>query len=308
MKTTTSPRPPLPATPEESLAVATVRSELEQNAVGEVVVTSLTIAQGAGVEHRAVLQLIDKHQAKLERFGTNAFEMRSQDRGGHPVRIALLNEQQSTLLMTFMRNTEKVIDFKVALVDAFFAMAKQLGQAFDPAKLTKKQALQMALESEERAELAEAKIKADAPKVDYVDRYVAGSDQLSFKTVASTCRINESKLRELLIACEWIFCEEAERWSESKQEKETVRRYSEYSHKKPYFIQRHEHKAPRFRGEVMHYLKITPAGSEAIARLIKKAIDKHGDLDTAIQVAETRRQERITARKRKAAELDDGLF
>lgn len=87
-------------------------------------VTSETIAQGSGVEHRAVLQLINTYKDDLEQFGTSAFEMRKS--GGRPVRTALLNEPQSTLLMTFMRNTEQVVAFKVALVKAFYDMAQQL--------------------------------------------------------------------------------------------------------------------------------------------------------------------------------------
>ena len=40
--------------------------------------------------------------------------------GGRPVRAAVLNEAQATLVMTMMRNTPRVLDFKVALVEAFF--------------------------------------------------------------------------------------------------------------------------------------------------------------------------------------------
>ncbi|WP_454113591.1 phage antirepressor KilAC domain-containing protein [Microbacterium maritypicum] len=93
---------------------------------GEFVVTSETIANGAGVEHRAVLQLIGNNIADFEEFGTVAFEMRPLPGGGLPVRVALLNEQQATLLMTFQRNTDQVRTFKKALVKAFFEIGKQV--------------------------------------------------------------------------------------------------------------------------------------------------------------------------------------
>jgi hypothetical protein len=48
------------------------------------------------------------------------------------------------------------------------------------------------------------------------------------------------------------------------------RRYSAYAHKRQYFRPVEVHEAPRFKGEVMHTLKVTPAGAEAIARLIAK--------------------------------------
>lgn len=94
-------------------------------------VTSETIAHGSGVEHRAVLQLVNTYEQDLQQFGQTAFEMRSGQRRpqggtGRPVRVAVLNEPQSTLLMTFMRNTEQVVAFKVALVKAFYQMAQQL--------------------------------------------------------------------------------------------------------------------------------------------------------------------------------------
>lgn len=87
-------------------------------------VTSETIAQGSGVQHKNVLELIENRRDEFEEFGTFAFQTRKS--GGRPVRTAILNEPQSTLLMTFMRNTEQVVAFKVALVKAFYQMAQQL--------------------------------------------------------------------------------------------------------------------------------------------------------------------------------------
>lgn len=89
--------------------------------------TSLAIADGTGNEHRVVLQLISRHKKRIEHFGEISFnsapQMRNLDNkglGGRPVRVAMLNEAQATLVMTMMRNTPRVLDFKVALVEAFF--------------------------------------------------------------------------------------------------------------------------------------------------------------------------------------------
>lgn len=94
-------------------------------------VTSETIAQGSGIQHKNVLDLIENRRSDFEQFGQTAFEARSGERRpqggtGRPTRVALLNEPQSTLLMTFMRNTDQVVAFKVALVKAFYHMANQL--------------------------------------------------------------------------------------------------------------------------------------------------------------------------------------
>lgn len=137
----------------------------------------------------------------------------------------------------------------------------------------------------------------NAPKVEYHDRFVADGDEMKLRTVASVLGVGEYRLRDLLIANEWIYREESERWSESQKQKVKQYRYSEYSHKKDYFHRVMEHKAPRFRGEVMYTLKITPAGANAIDRLIQRVIKDYGDLDTAIQQLEAQRQARINNRK-----------
>lgn len=118
----------------------------------------------------------------------------------------------------------------------------------------------------------ETQASVAAPKVSYVDTYVTDTDLLSFSTVASTNDITEKRLRELLIERQWIYVQTDSRWSESKAQKVTRNRYSERADKKRYFRRVENHDAPRFRGsEVMHTLKITPQGAEAIARLIAKA-------------------------------------
>ena len=115
------------------------------------------------------------------------------------------------------------------------------------------------------------KVTADAPKVGYIDTYVADEDLLSFSTVASTNNVTEKALRELLIAKDWIYCQQDSRWSNTKGRKVERNRYSEKATKKRYFRRVENHEAPRFRGsEVMHTLKVTPAGAEAIARLVAK--------------------------------------
>ena len=112
------------------------------------------------------------------------------------------------------------------------------------------------------------------PKAEYVNTFVTDADALSFSTVASTLNMPVSKLRDLLIERGWIFKETATRWSNSKGRKEDVNRYTEYSHKKAYFFRSESHDAPRFRGEVMHTLKITPPGAHAIAKAVARWADE----------------------------------
>jgi len=74
--------------------------------------------------------LIDTHKKRFERWGTMRFrDLKSENPlGGRPTRIALLNEQQATFLITLLRNSETVLDFKSELVDQFFKMRQILMQ------------------------------------------------------------------------------------------------------------------------------------------------------------------------------------
>lgn len=91
--------------------------------------TSDVIAESAGIKHHAIQQLIFKHEADFKEFGVFAFEMRKPptgSKGGRPETIYHLNEQQATLLMTYLKNTEKVRAFKKELVRQFYAMRQEL--------------------------------------------------------------------------------------------------------------------------------------------------------------------------------------
>lgn len=90
--------------------------------------TSEVIAECAGVKRDTVQKLIQRHGKDLREFGRAGFEIRTlQTRGGQQMaKIYHLNEQQATLLLTFLRNTPVVIEFKKELVRQFFAMRKEL--------------------------------------------------------------------------------------------------------------------------------------------------------------------------------------
>jgi phage regulator Rha-like protein len=77
----------------------------------------------------SVRKLIDKHKESLELFGSLSFEMtprKDRNSGGDQPKTYYLNEPQATLLLTFMRNNEIVIEFKVRLVKEFYRMRKEI--------------------------------------------------------------------------------------------------------------------------------------------------------------------------------------
>lgn len=107
------------------------------------------IAEHAEIDIISVRKLIDKHKKDLEAFGVLSFKIHKPDKGslgGRPRKIYRLNEQQATLLVTYLGNTEPVRAFKKNLVQAFFEMRDELANF----------KLQRALEKPKRRELHEA--------------------------------------------------------------------------------------------------------------------------------------------------------
>ena len=92
------------------------------------VTTSLIIAEGTGNDHKSVIRLIAEHKAQFERWGQVRFSdlQSTSPQGGRPTKVAYLNEQQATFLITLLRNNDIVLDFKGELVDRFYKMREIL--------------------------------------------------------------------------------------------------------------------------------------------------------------------------------------
>lgn len=92
--------------------------------------TADTVAQYAQVQQQTVEHLIRKHKSDLEEFGTLRFEIRvcPHRTGASLQKLYHLNEQQATLLITYLRNTEPVRVFKKALVRGFFEARQELAR------------------------------------------------------------------------------------------------------------------------------------------------------------------------------------
>lgn len=95
------------------------------------VTTSVAIANYLERDHHSVILLVRKHEQALSFFKRVEFEILPfATCGGTQSReVAVLNEQQATLLISFMSNTPKVVDFKIRLVKAFYEMRQKLEQA-----------------------------------------------------------------------------------------------------------------------------------------------------------------------------------
>lgn len=90
--------------------------------------TSDIIASVTGNSYRSVQRMVEKQKKRLETFGRVRFEITPfETKGGvQNKKIYHLNEPQATLLITFLKNTDVVADFKAELVRQFYEMRREL--------------------------------------------------------------------------------------------------------------------------------------------------------------------------------------
>ncbi|MBO0479313.1 Rha family transcriptional regulator [Vagococcus fluvialis] len=88
--------------------------------------TCEVIAEYAEVKRRSITKLITSYKNDLELFGLLRFEISKLNGRGRPRKIYKLNEQQATLIITYLDNTEPVRKFKQQLVSQFFSMKQEL--------------------------------------------------------------------------------------------------------------------------------------------------------------------------------------
>lgn len=162
-------------------------SDLVTLEAGIATTTSLKVSEGTDNEHRAVLQLIRNNIDDFAEFGRVAFEMRPfETAGGVQQReVAYLTEEHATLLLTYMRNSAIVRDFKKRLVREFWQLRR--GESQTPAiPQTYAEALRAAADQAERAELAEAKVLELEPKAEVADKLLDAEGDLSVRDAAQS--------------------------------------------------------------------------------------------------------------------------
>lgn len=84
---------------------------------------SFIVSEGTNNTHRAVRILIDRYKNKFESIGKLSFKMTPSEKG-QSLKTYELNEQQATFLMTLLRNSDLVVDFKFKLTKEFYRMRK----------------------------------------------------------------------------------------------------------------------------------------------------------------------------------------
>lgn len=99
--------------------------ELVEVRKDEIFTNSKIIAEGTNNQHHSITAIMQKYESDFDEFGEVRFEMRPLP-SGQKEKIYLLNEEQATLLMTYLRNSEITRKFKKELVRQFYAMRRFL--------------------------------------------------------------------------------------------------------------------------------------------------------------------------------------
>lgn len=114
-------------------------NELVYLKADDVFTDSLVLAKGTRVEHRKIKSVIKKHEKKLKEFGRLSAPYRAESTGGRPEEYYILNEAQATFLVTLLKNTDVVVNFKAELVRQFFEMRKFIAERHTEAWLETRQ-------------------------------------------------------------------------------------------------------------------------------------------------------------------------
>ncbi|GAA1048467.1 phage regulatory protein/antirepressor Ant [Arthrobacter russicus] len=192
--------------------VADQSSDLVSVVDGESVTTSLRIAEGVGNDHKPVIRLIRDNQGDLEEFGRVRFENAPfETPGGVQQReVALLNEQQATLLLTYMRNNDVVRLFKKRLVRAFFELAK-LAQQPKPEPSFEQMTLTVLTGLKDKVEEQALELEVARPKAEAFDSFLSTIGDYSLNEAAKVISreesilIGEHRLRDRLMEWRWMF-------------------------------------------------------------------------------------------------------
>lgn len=178
------------------------------------VTTSMIIAEHVGMAHKSVIQLIRNNVNDFNEFERVTFEMLPFDTNGGTqyTEIAILNEQHATLLITYMRNSKVVKEFKKTLVKAFFDMRNELNnRQVSIGDLSRMDILKLAMQSEEeRLRLQqenkglELRLEADAPKVAFAEKVSIAPDAISVAQAAKILGTGQQRLFSFLRQQGWI--------------------------------------------------------------------------------------------------------
>lgn len=91
-------------------------------------IDSRDVAPKLGLEHKHFMETLRTYQEKLEHFGSLPFQtaVKKREVGATHQTYVMLNRNQVLFAITLSRNTEQVVEWKMALIDALDQLEKLL--------------------------------------------------------------------------------------------------------------------------------------------------------------------------------------
>lgn len=176
-------------------------SVVVENVNGVLVATSNRVAEELGVLHKDLLEKIDNYINKFHSAELSAqFYIPSNYKAlnGRTVRNYLITKKGiAQLIGGYSSAVEKAFDLNVAYINRFEEMEKQLQNQFK-VPTTFKEALQLALEQQERIEALELKQEEDRPKVEYHDKVLGTNSCFTTTQIAKELEMSGGQLNILL--------------------------------------------------------------------------------------------------------------
>lgn len=185
-----------------------VSADLVAIAGGEPVASTTDIALGVGYPHKSVIRLVRDNQEDLAEFGRVRFETATFHTGGGPQsrEVALLNEQQATLLMTYMRNSGVVRKFKKHLVASFYRLRDRnhAPQTFSDALRLAADEHDKRLELELQNQELTSQLQARTAKADFHDAVTGGPELFTVRDAAALLGTGQNRLMARLRDLGWV--------------------------------------------------------------------------------------------------------
>lgn len=208
------------------------------NKDGVAVVDTITIAEGVQVQHKNILELIRKYLPDFEAFGPVAFETRKGKplpQGGFAksTEVAWLTEDQTTLLFTFLKNTEIARKLKIRLVKAFREAREEIARLQQTPALpdftNPAIAARAWAEQYEKNQALIEQSKIDAPKVKWCDRVIAANEHMTITQAAKTLGYPPRKFKDYLRQIGFIYAQADTPMQEQIKTGRAVLRYAHYT-------------------------------------------------------------------------------
>lgn len=145
---------------------------------------------------RIIAELCEKEHRNVKRDSEVMFQGLQLDAlNFEHIYLDSMNRQQTEYLLDEELTMTLVTGYNIVLRNRVIKRWKEL----ENRELSKMEILQMALESEQQKLALQQQLEIQAPKVAFVDKYVAGNGNKTFRQVAKLLQVKENTFRSFLV-------------------------------------------------------------------------------------------------------------